>query len=442
VFLEIKFRPGMTFVGAFTGWVLLISVSSYFSSEMRVRRPSSKSSVDYCLPTSRSKISMSSVLDAPASSTDKRPHYATAPVSSRWDFGRKLTIQNKQYSDMGLKLRKSYTKLRQLTREEEMTAGKFSNVGRRMDNIHKILNDRLGRDPTDEEWAAACKINVGELDAYQKVAKSARNRLVQHNMRIVDFWVRRIIEHSKAAKDISYYELVTEGVKGLSEASEKYDGRGPFIRYAQHFVRAELYKGLTVLKPGSFAISQNTKAAMVYLRTRKAYKILVEEFGREPSDVEIAAYLTSTGLNVSADTLQWARDVVNVKVISAETQFASSPGDSGENLNTYMDLYLKADQTNFSTEALMWKVDFNAALDCLNPQERRTIAIRYGLMDGKPRTVERTAALMCMSSEAVRLIVIAALEKLRQSPHADFLLEGPPQAPVTTTNGKMGAIAY
>ena len=343
---------------------------------------------------------------------------------------------------MGLKLRKSYTKLRQLTREEEMTAGKFSNVGRRMDNIHKILSDRLGRDPTDEEWAAACKINVGELDAYQKVAKSARNRLVQHNMRIVDFWVRRIIEHSKAAKEISYYELVTEGVKGLSEASEKYDGRGPFIRYAQHFVRAELYKGLTVLKPGSFAISQNTKAAMVYLRTRKAYKILVEEFGREPSDVEIAAYLTSTGLNVSADTLQWARDVVNVKVISAETQFAASPGESSENLNTYMDLYLKADQTNFSTEALMWKVDFNAALDCLNPQERRTIAIRYGLMDGKPRTVERTAALMCMSSEAVRLIVIAALEKLRQSPHADFLLEGPPQAPVTTTNGKMGAIAY
>ena len=67
---------------------------------------------------------MSSVLDAPPA-TDKRPHYATAPVSSRWEFGRKLTVQNKQYSDMGIKLRKSYTKLRQLTREEEVTAGKF-----------------------------------------------------------------------------------------------------------------------------------------------------------------------------------------------------------------------------------------------------------------------------------------------------------------------------
>ena len=408
---------------------------------MKTGRPLDKATYESYVQPSSTRLSMSSVLDAPPVN-DKRPNYATAPVSSRWEFGRKLTVQNKQYSDMGLKLRKSYTKLRQLTREEEMTAGKFSNVGRRMDNIHKILNVRLGRDPTDEEWASACKINVEELGTYQKVAKSARNRLVQHNMRIVDFWVRRIIEHSKAAKDISYYELVTEGVKGLSEASEKYDGRGPFIRYAQHFVRSELYKGLTVLKPGSFAIAHNIRASMVYLRTRKAFKILIEELGRDPTDTEIAAYLTSTGLNVSAETLQWARDVVNVKVISADTKFASDPGDSSDNLTTYMDLYLKADQTNFSTEALMWKVDFNAALDCLNPQERRTIAIRYGLMDGKPRTVERTAALMCMSSEAVRLIVIAALEKLRQSPHADFLLEGPPQAPVTTTNGKMGAIAY
>ena len=435
----------MTFVRAITGFVLVVSVSSFYCADMGIRQPSIESPTD-CYPYySCSKISMSSVMDAPPvynKPIDKRPHYATAPVSSRWEFGRKLTVQNKQYSDMGIKLRKSYTKLRQLTRDEEITAGKFSNVGRRMDKIHKILSDRLGRSPTDTEWAEACKINVGELEAYQKVAKSARNRLVQHNMRIVDFWVRRIIEHSKAAKDISYYELVTEGVKGLSEASEKYDGRGPFIKYAQHFVRAELYKGLTVLKPGSFAIAQNTKAAMVYLRTRKAFKILLEELGRDPTDVEIASYLTSTGLNVSADTLQWARDVVNVKIISAETKVTEA-GDAGtDTLTTYLDLYLKADQTNFSTEALMWKVDFNAALDCLNPQERRTIAIRYGLMDGRPRTVERTAALMCMSSEAVRLIIIAGMNKLRQSEHADFLLEGPPQAPVTTTNGKMGAIAY
>ena len=45
------------------------------------------------------------------------------------------------------------------------------------------------------------------------------------------------------AKDVSYYELLTEGIIGLAKAAENFDGRGPFIKYAQPFVKAELYKG-------------------------------------------------------------------------------------------------------------------------------------------------------------------------------------------------------
>jgi DNA-directed RNA polymerase specialized sigma subunit len=65
---------------------------------------------------------------------------------------------------------------------------------------------------------------------------------MQHNMRLVDFWARRLIEHSRAAKDISYYELVTEGVIGLTMAAENYDGRGAFIRFAQIYIRGQLYR--------------------------------------------------------------------------------------------------------------------------------------------------------------------------------------------------------
>jgi DNA-directed RNA polymerase specialized sigma subunit len=64
----------------------------------------------------------------------------------------------------------------------------------------------------------------------------------QHNLRLVDFWARRLLEHSKVARDISYYELVTEGVLGLTKAAENFDGRGSFIRYAQPFVRGQLYR--------------------------------------------------------------------------------------------------------------------------------------------------------------------------------------------------------
>ena len=54
---------------------------------------------------------------------------------------------------------------------------------------------------------------------------------------------RRLIEHVSYAKEVSYYELLTEGIIGLAKAAENFDGRGPFIKYAQPFVKAELYKG-------------------------------------------------------------------------------------------------------------------------------------------------------------------------------------------------------
>lgn len=239
------------------GICLLRLVSSYHGTDTRIGPhiyPNKyillmSSSVIDTAPSIKSS-SNQRITDDSIKPLDNRPYYATAPLSNRWDLGKKLTLANRKYSDMGLKLRTSYIRLRKLTSEEEMTAGKFSNVGKRMDKIFVILKKKYSRDPTELEWANACKINVDELAAYQKFATSARSRLVQHNMRIVDFWVRKILEHSKAAKNISYYELVIEGVKGLSEASREYDGRGPFIKFAQHHVRARLYKGLTTLRPG------------------------------------------------------------------------------------------------------------------------------------------------------------------------------------------------
>jgi RNA polymerase sigma factor (sigma-70 family) len=374
----------------------------------------------------------------------KRPKHLTTPLTKdRWEFGRKLTENNKKHSEMGVKFRKSYTTLRTMTRHEETMAGKFSSAGATIEKARESLKERLGRNPELSEIATESNICVTQVDMYEKMAKTARRRLVQHNIRLVDFCARQILSNTKAARDIPYYELVVEGVKGLSDAAEKYDGRVPFIKYAQHFVRSALYRGLTSLKPGAFSIAQNSKAAVVYLRAKKVYGILKEQLGRAPTDAEIATYMTRSGLHVSRETIQWARDVMNVKVISAETNLGcSTDGSCEDGLNTYLDLYLKADQADISIDKMLWNVDFNSAMNCLSPQEKRTLSIRYGLMDGTPRTVERTAELMCITPEGVRLIVASALEKLRQSPDAALLMEGPPQSPLTTTNGKLGAVSY
>ena len=121
---------------------------------------------------------------------DTRPKYMTAPLTqTRWEFGRLLTVANKKHEDMGIKLRKKYVQMRQLTREEELTCGKVSAMGHTLERIRDMLSKKLEREPTMVEWSGACKLSVDELENYRTSSRKARHRLVQHNMRLVDFWV-------------------------------------------------------------------------------------------------------------------------------------------------------------------------------------------------------------------------------------------------------------
>ena len=128
-----------------------------------------------------------------------------------------------------------------------------------------------------------------------------------------------------------------------------------------------------------------------------------------------------------------------LKFISGETQYeGESKSQSGEVFGlTYFDLFLRPNEENYVQEKFLWKVAFNAALDCLSPEERRTLSFRYGLMDGVQRSLETTAELMCITPEGVRKIILSAQEKLRASPEDNFLLQGPPLSPTTTTDGSV-----
>ena len=70
--------------------------------------------------------------------------------------------------------------------------------------------------------------------------------------------------------------------------------------------------------------------------------------------------------------------------------------------------------------------------DCLSPSPSLMIATHRC----------PSSSFRCVTPEAVRLIVASALAKLRACPNAECLVEGPPQAPLTTTNGRIGAISY
>lgn len=331
-----------------------------------------------------------------------------------------MTTANKNNFELIEKLRKKYLKLRILTEEEELTAGKFSQLGKKMINLRKDLSKKLERDPTDEEWAAACKMTVEELVMYINLSTQAKNRLVQHNIRMVDHWARRLIEHSNVGKDVSYYELVAEGLIGLTKAAESFQvGKARFYTHAEVYVRSELYKGLTKLRPGTHTPH---KVMMVNAKLQKAQNYLKYTLKRNPTDEELGKYV-----NMKVDVIKSVRREAKLKVMS-DTMSKDSRGksdDSGDSSLSYFDLGMKSNPETSHLETLFWKVEFNSALDVLTPAEKRTISIRFGLMDGRPRSVETTAELMSESAEQTRRTIIKAMEKLKNSDFAETLQSGP-----------------
>ena len=353
-----------------------------------------------------------------------------------------LTTENRVNSDMGIKVRSEYIKSRLLTASEEMLAGKTSSVGKKLESIRKTLRNELNREPTYDEWASRCNIPKSQLETYINTASQARNILVTHNMRLVDYVVRGILESSKATKSLSYFELVTEGIIGLTEAAELYDGRCRFATYAHYFIKSAVHKCITRLQPGTLV---NHDTAMLYSKMKKTAYALKQEYNREPTDEELCKVL-----KWKPQYLYALRNRATKKLTSAEKDFTSENVKSSQNglqssvTQNYFDLDLTTPQIESDhTQNLLWKTNFKTALNVLEPNERRVLGLRYGFIDGVSRTIPLTAELMCVTEESIRLITQKAFEKLKSYKLSnDILLNGPPEIEPSSLNGKISAKLY
>jgi len=360
--------------------------------------------------------------------------YQTKPVlhTNFW----KLSSYNNNNKDLSVKFFKQFTKLRILTEEEEKVAGKFSNLGFRLTKIKLSLENKLGRPPSDQEWANASNMSVDQLEIYLNIAKRSSERLIEHNVRIVDHWVRRLTQHSpNAVRTISYSELMAEGVVGLTKAAERYDGRGVrFYQYAQGWVRGSLLEGISRLRSGNFlshrSIKMNNRAVRAEGVLRKCLK-------RDPTDIELSA-----ALKMSPETLQNYR---KESILAAESGYnvVTANGASADSSSmTTWDLFNKEDQTSHENQKHFSRSLDDVLSSSLNPEEQRTLKLRYGLMDGKPRSLTLTAELMCMSKESARLLINSAFEKLKNNRAAEIQLTEFNLKSRATVGYRIGAIAY
>lgn len=281
--------------------------------------------------------------------------------------------------------------------------------------VAQITANRFSSSAEDHQSPKSPSINSSIL-----LSAVARQLLVAHNIRFVDSWTRAVMQSSPAGREVSYYELLVQGILGLGKAAERFDSTKGyrFLTYAKPWVIRELLHGLTTLRAGAFLSPQNVD---VTIRAHKARTRLTTELLRLPTEQEVAA-----AINISLPRLRSLEFDARTKrtIISAHSEMAKA-GHSllGGRRQTYLDV-LSSQLPGVLESALLAsdaRVDANSSLqkllsEILTPLEMRTVCIRYGLLGraGRQRSTEATAELMCMTVEGVRRVLLRAQEKLRK----------------------------
>jgi len=249
--------------------------------------------------------------------------------------------------------------------------------------------------------------DVDDLALLVVLGEEAHQRLIRSNLRLVVSMAKRYSGHG-----LSLLDLVQEGNIGLMRAVEKFDyARGfKFSTYATWWIRQSISRAIA---DQGRTIRIPVHVVEEVQRAVRLERSLFQQLGRPPAVVEIAEALHSSVAR-TRELLSWSVDPVSLD---------SAVGDSADAVlsDVVSDDDAMSVLDHVSTQ--MVRGDVEAALSCLTERERAVISLRFGLVDGRTRTLEELGEVFGVTRERVRQIEVKALDKLRRDPRNSNLVE-------------------
>ncbi|WSS19844.1 RNA polymerase sigma factor [Streptomyces sp. NBC_01190] len=244
-----------------------------------------------------------------------------------------------------------------------------------------------------------------DLDRLVVLGRMAKRRLIEANLRLVVSVAKRYV-----GRGLTMLDLVQEGNLGLIRAVEKFDyARGyKFSTYATWWIRQAMSRALA---DQARTIRVPVHVVELINRVVRVQRRLLQERGHEPSHQEVAAQLDLTGERVG-EVLRLAQEPMSLHAPVGEEDDVS-----------FGDLIEDGDAASpvESAAFLLLREHLEAVLSTLGERERKVVQLRYGLADGRPRTLEEIGRIFGVTRERIRQIESKTLGKLRDHAFADQL---------------------